>query len=93
MSILLTYIFGSALGWVLVKVTRAPQHLHGLVIGCCAAGKHKFFKLFKCQWSCIVQLSQFHEALIANISLRAHVCEGQRENSFLLSILPVSVPE
>lgn len=36
-SILLTYIFGSALGWVLVKVTRAPQHLHGLVIGCCAA--------------------------------------------------------
>ncbi|XP_027078462.1 protein PIN-LIKES 3-like [Coffea arabica] len=37
-NILLTFIIGSALGWVLVKVLRTPQHLHGLVIGCCAAG-------------------------------------------------------
>lgn len=37
-NILLTFIIGSALGWILVKVTRTPQHLHGLVIGCCAAG-------------------------------------------------------
>ncbi|KAL2522146.1 Auxin efflux carrier family protein [Forsythia ovata] len=37
-SILLTSIIGSALGWILVKVTSAPRQLHGLVIGCCAAG-------------------------------------------------------
>nr|XP_027076225.1 protein PIN-LIKES 3-like isoform X3 [Coffea arabica] len=37
-NILLTFLIGSALGWVLVKVLRTPQHLHGLVIGCCAAG-------------------------------------------------------
>ncbi|CAI9272187.1 unnamed protein product [Lactuca saligna] len=37
-NILLTFIIGSALGWVLVKITRTPQHLHGLVIGSCAAG-------------------------------------------------------
>ncbi|KAF7130697.1 hypothetical protein RHSIM_Rhsim10G0190900 [Rhododendron simsii] len=37
-NILLTFIIGSALGWILVKITRTPKHLHGLVIGCCSAG-------------------------------------------------------
>lgn len=37
-SILLTYIIGSALGWMLVRVAKTPPHLHGLVIGCCSAG-------------------------------------------------------
>ncbi|XP_028769594.1 protein PIN-LIKES 3-like isoform X2 [Neltuma alba] len=38
LNILLTFIIGSALGWLLIKITRAPRHLHGLVLGCCAAG-------------------------------------------------------
>ncbi|XP_027179671.1 protein PIN-LIKES 3-like [Coffea eugenioides] len=37
-SILLTFIIGSALGWILVRITKTPQQLHGLVIGSCAAG-------------------------------------------------------
>lgn len=37
-NILLTFIIGSVLGWVVIQVTRAPIHLRGLVIGCCAAG-------------------------------------------------------
>ncbi|GFZ09523.1 auxin efflux carrier family protein [Actinidia rufa] len=37
-NILLTFIIGSALGWVLVKITRTPKHLQGLVISCCSAG-------------------------------------------------------
>ncbi|KAI8536725.1 hypothetical protein RHMOL_Rhmol10G0279300 [Rhododendron molle] len=37
-NILLTFIIGSALGWILVKITRTPKHLHGLIIGCCSAG-------------------------------------------------------
>lgn len=37
-NILLTFVIGSALGWVLVKITRTPEELHGLVIGSCAAG-------------------------------------------------------
>ncbi|KAA8532106.1 hypothetical protein F0562_006752 [Nyssa sinensis] len=37
-NILLTFIIGSALGWILVKITRTSRQLHGLVIGCCAAG-------------------------------------------------------
>ncbi|KAD7479065.1 hypothetical protein E3N88_02201 [Mikania micrantha] len=37
-NILLTFIIGSALGWVLLTITRPPQHLKGLVLGTCAAG-------------------------------------------------------
>ncbi|KAK4790228.1 hypothetical protein SAY86_017532 [Trapa natans] len=37
-NILLTFIIGSALGWILIKLTQAPQRLKGLILGCCAAG-------------------------------------------------------
>ncbi|KAF7141020.1 hypothetical protein RHSIM_Rhsim06G0002300 [Rhododendron simsii] len=37
-NILITFIIGSALGWAVNQITRAPTHLRGLVIGCCAAG-------------------------------------------------------
>ncbi|KAK9284497.1 hypothetical protein L1049_023671 [Liquidambar formosana] len=37
-NILITFIIGSLLGWILIKITRAPQHLKGLILGCCAAG-------------------------------------------------------
>ncbi|KAL3618406.1 hypothetical protein CASFOL_038727 [Castilleja foliolosa] len=37
-NILFTFIIGSILGWVVVHITRAPPHLRGLIIGCCAAG-------------------------------------------------------
>ncbi|GLT82490.1 hypothetical protein SLE2022_008560 [Rubroshorea leprosula] len=37
-NILLTFIIGSALAWLLIKITRTPPHLQGLVIGCCSAG-------------------------------------------------------
>uniref|UniRef100_A0A2N9F174 Auxin efflux carrier component n=1 Tax=Fagus sylvatica TaxID=28930 RepID=A0A2N9F174_FAGSY len=36
-NILLTFIIGSALAWILIKITRAPQHLRSLIIGSCAA--------------------------------------------------------
>lgn len=41
-NILLTFAIGSALGWILVKITRTPQHLSGLVIACCSAGAYIF---------------------------------------------------
>ncbi|XP_062174650.1 protein PIN-LIKES 3-like isoform X2 [Alnus glutinosa] len=37
-NILLTFLIGTALAWILIKITRTPQHLRGLVIGCCSAG-------------------------------------------------------
>jgi len=38
-NILLTFVIGSVLGLLVVKLTRVPHHLQGLVLGCCAAGK------------------------------------------------------
>ncbi|KAK9149404.1 hypothetical protein Scep_008161 [Stephania cephalantha] len=38
LNIALTFIIGSAFGWVLIKITRAPRHLKGLILGCCASG-------------------------------------------------------
>ncbi|EOY18974.1 Auxin efflux carrier family protein, putative [Theobroma cacao] len=37
-NIFITFIFGSALAWLLIKITRTPRHLQGVVIGCCSAG-------------------------------------------------------
>ncbi|MED6143498.1 hypothetical protein PIB30_006759 [Stylosanthes scabra] len=37
-NILITFIIGSILGWILVKITRAPKNLEGLIIGVCSAG-------------------------------------------------------
>ncbi|KAK8643312.1 hypothetical protein V6N13_012615 [Hibiscus sabdariffa] len=38
MNILITFIIGSALAWLLIKITKTPKHLQGMVIGCCSAG-------------------------------------------------------
>lgn len=37
-NIFITYLIGSVLGWVLVKVAKCPKHLKGLIIGACSAG-------------------------------------------------------
>ncbi|KAK9714035.1 hypothetical protein RND81_06G067300 [Saponaria officinalis] len=37
-NILLTFVIGSALGWVLAKLTGAPKYIQGLVVSSCSAG-------------------------------------------------------
>ncbi|XP_014617064.1 protein PIN-LIKES 3-like [Glycine max] len=37
-NILLTFIIGYALGWILIKLTKAPKHLEGLIMGVCFVG-------------------------------------------------------
>ncbi|CAJ2635969.1 unnamed protein product [Trifolium pratense] len=37
-NILATFILGSALAWIVIKITRPPKHLEGLILGCCSAG-------------------------------------------------------
>ncbi|KAJ4714002.1 putative Auxin efflux carrier family protein [Melia azedarach] len=37
-NVLITFIIGSALGWIVLKITKAPRDLWGLVLGCCSAG-------------------------------------------------------
>ncbi|ESR48702.1 protein PIN-LIKES 1 [Citrus sinensis] len=37
-NVLITFLVGSILGWIVVQFTRPPSHLRGLIVGCCAAG-------------------------------------------------------
>ncbi|KAJ0256525.1 Protein PIN-LIKES 3 [Hirschfeldia incana] len=37
-NLLLTFIIGSLLGWIVILITKPPPHLRGLIVGCCAAG-------------------------------------------------------
>ncbi|KAF3446943.1 hypothetical protein FNV43_RR12123 [Rhamnella rubrinervis] len=37
-NILITFVIGSILGWIVIQFTRPPTHLRGLILGCCAAG-------------------------------------------------------
>lgn len=37
-NILMTFLLGSALGWIIVKVTKPPKHTEGLIVGVCSAG-------------------------------------------------------
>ncbi|KAF8103213.1 hypothetical protein N665_0188s0163 [Sinapis alba] len=37
-NVLLTFIIGSFLGWIVILITKPPLHLRGLIVGCCAAG-------------------------------------------------------
>ncbi|KAJ6308337.1 hypothetical protein OIU76_018005 [Salix suchowensis] len=38
LNVLFTFVIGSVLGWILVKITKAPKDLRGVILGCCAAG-------------------------------------------------------
>ncbi|XP_058069870.1 protein PIN-LIKES 3-like isoform X1 [Magnolia sinica] len=38
LNILLTFIIGTVLGWVVIQIIKPPSRLRGLVLGCCAGG-------------------------------------------------------
>ncbi|XXG46324.1 hypothetical protein AAC387_Pa02g1194 [Persea americana] len=38
LNVFISYVIGSALGWLVNQITKAPTNLRGLILGCCAAG-------------------------------------------------------
>ncbi|KAJ4843860.1 hypothetical protein Tsubulata_036660, partial [Turnera subulata] len=40
-NILITYVIGSVLGWIVIQCTRPPSHLRGLIVCCAAFCKEK----------------------------------------------------
>ncbi|CAO2831206.1 unnamed protein product [Amaranthus hypochondriacus] len=44
-NVLLTFLIGSAMGWVLAKLTKAPKHVKGLIVASCSAGNLGNFPL------------------------------------------------
>ncbi|KAH8521636.1 hypothetical protein H0E87_002616 [Populus deltoides] len=41
LNVLITFVIGSVLGWLLVKIAKAPKGLRGVIMGCCAAGSDR----------------------------------------------------
>ncbi|XP_038980978.1 protein PIN-LIKES 1-like [Phoenix dactylifera] len=37
-NLLLNFVIGSALGWVVIQITNAPTHLRGVILASCSAG-------------------------------------------------------
>ena len=74
-NILLTFIIGSVLGWLLIKITRAPTHLHGLVLGCCAAGKFPYMLnvVFFTILLCIISSFETIIKILMIISFTSHI--------------------
>ncbi|GLT39379.1 hypothetical protein SLA2020_135740 [Shorea laevis] len=66
LNILSTFIVGSALGWVLMHITGVPQHLRGLVLGCCAAGNMGHLPLIIIPAICKEEGSPFGDPGICN---------------------------
>ncbi|KAG9456617.1 hypothetical protein H6P81_001125 [Aristolochia fimbriata] len=38
LNMLITVVIGSLFGWVLIRASKPPSHLKGLILGCCASG-------------------------------------------------------
>jgi len=37
-NVFLTFLFGAILGWIIVKITKPPEYLNGIVVANCCAG-------------------------------------------------------
>ncbi|KAK4592503.1 hypothetical protein RGQ29_016867 [Quercus rubra] len=72
-NILLTFIIGSALAWILVKITRAPQHLRSLIIGSCAAGNLGNFLLIIIPAVCDDENSPFGDSSVCSTDGESYV--------------------
>lgn len=59
-NVLITFLVGSILGWIVVQFTRPPSHFRGLIVGCCAAGLLKFYNTIYIYGFCYLQHPLFH---------------------------------
>ncbi|GKE34909.1 PIN-LIKES 3-like protein isoform X1, partial [Tanacetum coccineum] len=79
-NIFLTYIIGSALGWVLLIIAKPPRHLKGLILGSCSAGNMGSMLMIILPAVCKETASPFgdpnvcHEYSMAYASLSLAVC-------------------
>ncbi|RVW29561.1 Protein PIN-likeS 3 [Vitis vinifera] len=88
-NILITFVIGSALGWLLVKLTRAPQHLRGLVLGCCAAGNLGNLPLIIVPAVCREKGSPFGAPDVCHTYGMAYASLSMADNKLLVCILQI----
>ncbi|OMO89791.1 Auxin efflux carrier, partial [Corchorus capsularis] len=72
-NLLLTYLIGSTFGWILLKITKTPKHLKGIVLGCCSAGNLGILLLILLPAVCEESNSPFGDPSVCSKSTRPYV--------------------
>ncbi|KAE8682032.1 Auxin efflux carrier family protein isoform 5 [Hibiscus syriacus] len=72
LNVLLTFLIGSALGWILIKITKTPKHLRGTLIGCCSTGNLGNFPLIVIPALCEESDSPFSRASTCSTNAQAY---------------------
>ncbi|KAI9100897.1 hypothetical protein K1719_024021 [Acacia pycnantha] len=84
LNILLTFIIGSSLGWILIKITRVPHHLQGLILACCAAGNMGSMSLIMIPAVCNEASSPFGDKDVCNRNGFAYASMTQAIGNILM---------
>lgn len=85
-NVIVTFILGSALAWILIKITRPPKHLEGLILGCCSAGT-----LFLCTKKQLMCEARDIMCLVISLSSEIHADKWTLTiNSFFYSVFQKS---
>ncbi|KAJ6326969.1 hypothetical protein OIU78_013957 [Salix suchowensis] len=66
LNVLITFIIGSVLGWLLVKITKAPRRMRGMIVGSCAAGNQGAIPLILIPAVCKEKGNPFGDSNVCN---------------------------
>ncbi|KAE8709739.1 Auxin efflux carrier family protein isoform 1 [Hibiscus syriacus] len=72
LNLLLGFVLGSILAWLLIKITKTPKHLQGIVIGCCSAGNTGNLPLIMVPAACEESDNPFGDPSICSMHARPY---------------------
>ncbi|GMI83348.1 PIN-LIKES 1 [Hibiscus trionum] len=72
LNLLLAYIFGSILAWLLIKITKTPTHLQAIVIACCSAGNTGTLPLIMIPAVCEESNNPFGDPSVCSLHARPY---------------------
>uniref|UniRef100_A0A0D6R174 Auxin efflux carrier component n=1 Tax=Araucaria cunninghamii TaxID=56994 RepID=A0A0D6R174_ARACU len=71
-NIFLTFLFGASLGWIIVKITKPPEHLNGIIVANCCAGNLGNLLLIVIPAICHEKGSPFGEPSVCRVNATAY---------------------
>ncbi|KAK8947439.1 hypothetical protein KSP39_PZI006599 [Platanthera zijinensis] len=95
-NIILTFVVGSAFGWILNKITKAPPQLKPILLGCCASGNLGVMLLIVIPGTCHERGSPFGETAICHAHAMAYASLSMGINdlvfwSYVYNIVRISL--
>uniref|UniRef100_A0A0C9S886 TSA: Wollemia nobilis Ref_Wollemi_Transcript_12104_1592 transcribed RNA sequence n=1 Tax=Wollemia nobilis TaxID=56998 RepID=A0A0C9S886_9CONI len=71
-NIFLTVLFGASLGWIIVKITKPPEHLNGIIVANCCAGNLGNLLLIVIPAICHEKRSPFGEPSVCKVNATSY---------------------